>query len=203
VLLMHFSGSVAFPQVRKKFRREAMGVVDTRDRAASHRVSVPRRRRPLSSWRPTVMTEEPPEVTFVTTRTMDTLPPGARDETAARNAVVTPPASARRFGPSREGTPSSSEIPSTGTPEKAEDFAADCPRPRARPSTSASARLTRQHRAANRLDHRAAQAGLAGAVVPRSSPFFPPPSMGLLPRTRTLSASSAGATCSLEALICA
>ncbi len=31
MLLMHLSGSVAFPQVTKKFRREAMGVVDTRD----------------------------------------------------------------------------------------------------------------------------------------------------------------------------
>jgi len=173
--LVHFSASAAFPkkQVTKKFTIEVTEVVDTRDRAASQSVHVPRRRRPLS-WRSTVMTEEPPVVTLVTTRTIDTLPPGARDETAATSAVATPPVSARRAVPSR-GTPSSNAIPCcAGMPEGPEGFAADSPRPRGRPSTSPSARTTRQHRAANRFDDRAAGAGLAGAVVP-------PPSMGLLP----------------------
>ncbi len=102
MLLMHFSASAAFPQATKKLTIEVTEVVDTRDRAASQSVPVPRRRRPFSSWRTTVMTEEPPEVTLVTTRTMDTSPPGARDENAARSAT---PAVGRTTGrsPRRPG----------------------------------------------------------------------------------------------------
>jgi hypothetical protein len=172
VLLVHFSASAAFPQVTKKCRCEAIRmVVGRRDRAASQ-FTVPRRRRPaLSSWRTTVMTEEPPEVTLVTTRTIDMLPAGAREDSAARSAVATPPASARRVGPSREVTPSSKEIPCT--PREGPDFAADSPRLRARASPSPSARTTRQHRVPSRLrDDRAAEAAFSGPICGGS----PPPS---------------------------
>lgn len=142
------------------------------------------------------------DVLFVTMRSIETLPAGARAWIAARSAVVTPPASARSAGPSRWGMPRAATTP-RGAAEGGEAAVGDADEDR--PSPRPAQRLSRRTRSASqpaRVAHGAAAApafatGSPARVVRGNAPrsASPPAGAGAAgcgPRTATRTSSGAG-----------